>query len=524
MYTGLCIAGCMILSSGYCKIRPYSHGLNVFSADASKRIVEMPANPNATPEARALLALIYSISGKYTLTGQHNFPASGSRNSRFAAWYGGQTPVIWSTDMGFAREGDKDSYLSRPQIVKEAIRQHRMGSLVTICWHAVPPTADEPVTFQPAGPHHPDSLASVQGQLTDRQFQDLLTPGTSLYKKWAVQVDTIAFYLKQLQEAHVPVLWRPYHEMNGDWFWWGGRIGEFSTARLYRQLFDRMVHYHKLNNLIWVWNVDRPTTPVRKFSNFYPGNQYLDILSLDVYGSDFRQAYYDSLLALSKGKPVALGEVGNPPSPEVLRNQPRWAYWVIWAGMAQNLSRSQYRKLISVPEILSREDQTWLEISAPFRKACNLPPLPVEELYRPDFTGHWKLNEEESSFADAGAANVPYMLFIDHDEEVLRVQKLVLSEFEPHQLISEEYILDGTEQQTVFQNVPRITKAIWDKDSHGPVITSEVTFTMGEKKFTSQTNEMWNLSNDGNILTIRLTSTGFNGQKSHFVLIYSRID
>jgi len=121
-----------------------------------------PVNPNTTPEAKALLELFYRISGKYTLTGQHNYSNTKDRNSRFAAKYIGQTPVIWSTDMGFAKDGDTDSYLARPDIVKEAIRQHNKGSIITICWHAVPPTADEPVTFRPQGPVAPDSLASVQ--------------------------------------------------------------------------------------------------------------------------------------------------------------------------------------------------------------------------------------------------------------------------------------------------------------------------------------------------------------------------
>lgn len=158
-----------------------------------------PINPKATPEAKALLDLFYRISGKYTLTGQHNYPSSKDQNTRFAAKYIGKTPVIWSSDMGFAKAGDKDSYLSRPDIVKEAIRQHQKGSIITICWHAVPPTADEPVTFQPRRKMAPDSLASVQGRLLDEQFKDVLTPGTKLYKKWAAQVDSVAVYLKKLQ-------------------------------------------------------------------------------------------------------------------------------------------------------------------------------------------------------------------------------------------------------------------------------------------------------------------------------------
>ncbi len=167
------------------------------------------ANPNATPEAKALLEILHDISGEYILTGQHNFPNTKSRNSEFAEKYIGKTPVIFSTDFGFAKAGDKDSYLARNDIVNEAIKQHQAGSIISIMWHAVPPTANEPVVFRPGfGKSSSDSLASVQGQLLDQQNKDLLTPGTKMYKHWCDQVDTIAYYLKRLQDAHVPVLWR----------------------------------------------------------------------------------------------------------------------------------------------------------------------------------------------------------------------------------------------------------------------------------------------------------------------------
>jgi len=89
-----------------------------------------PANPNATPEARALLKYIQGLSGKYILSGQHNYPATGDRNTLFAADYIGKTPVIWSQDFGFSAEGDKDSYKSRPAIIEEAIRQHKKEPLL----------------------------------------------------------------------------------------------------------------------------------------------------------------------------------------------------------------------------------------------------------------------------------------------------------------------------------------------------------------------------------------------------------
>ena len=285
-----------------------------------------PVTPDASPEVRALLQVLQDLSGKYTLTGQHNYPNTKSRNSEFAARYTGKTPALFGSDWGHAKAGDSDSYLARPDIVQEAIRQNQLGSVVTICWHAVPPTADEPITFRQMPDSDPKKLTSVQGKLLDDQFKDVLTPGTALYQKWCAQVDAIAVFLKQLDAAHVPVLWRPYHEMNGDWFWWGGRTGQYSTIALYRQLFDRLVNHHHLTNLIWVWSVDRVSRPGMEHAKYFPGIDFVDILALDVYGNDFAQSYYDSLVGLAQGKPVTLAEVGNPPAPEVFQRQPKWIY------------------------------------------------------------------------------------------------------------------------------------------------------------------------------------------------------
>jgi mannan endo-1,4-beta-mannosidase len=507
------------------KNRSFSAGLLtaiLVISSFSTLLAQSTVNPNATPEARALLDLYYRISGKYTLTGQHNYPSTRDLNSRFAFDYIGQTPVIWSSDMGFAKDGDKDSYLARPEIVKEAIRQHNKGSIITLCWHAVPPTATEPVTFQPRRKMAPDSLNSVQGQLTDPQFIDVLTPGTKLYNSWAAQVDTIAVYLKKLQDAHVPVLWRPYHEMNGDWFWWGGRTGAQGTAALYRQLYDRMVNYHKLNNLVWVWNVDRPSTPVRKFSNFYPGNQYLDILSLDVYGSDFNQAYYDSLISLSKGKPVLFGEVGNPPVISVFEHQPKWASWVIWAGMVRNLTKTQYQEIYNDPRMLSREDPAYWEVIAPLRKACGLSPLPLKDKYPVNFSGHWVFNEDRSELGNGGAGNVPGVIDIDQDDELLHVKKLMVSEWNEDEIRNEEVNLDGTEIRSEVFNSPRVSKAGWDEESKSIQINSLVKFSRGGQDREMKSKEAWSLEDGGKILKMKQTSSNFNGGENTVVLVFEK--
>ena len=333
----------------------------------------VPVTPNASPEARALLKFIASLSGQHTMTGQHNFPNTKDTSTLSAARAYGKVPVIFGQDFGFAAPGDKDAVAARPDIIAEVKRQFAQGSIIALCWHAVPPTADEPVTFQPRRGATNQNLASVQGRLTDQQWHDVITPGTELNKKWCAQVDVIAGYLKQLQAAHIPVLWRPYHEMNGDWFWWGGRVGDNGTKVLYRQIFDRFVNVHHLNNLVWIWSVDRPARADRQFVDYNPGTNYFDIAALDVYGSDFKQSYYDDLLAQAAGKPITLAEVGPPPTLAVLAQQPCWTWWMTWAGNVRHSDAVQ--ALFDDPRSFSLSDPEFIQAFAPTRAAYGLPPL-----------------------------------------------------------------------------------------------------------------------------------------------------
>lgn len=479
-----------------------------------------PVTPNASPEARALLDLYYRISGNYTLTGQHNFPNSKNRNTRFALEFTGHTPVIWSSDFGFSKKGDKDCYLARPDIVREAIRQHKKGSLITLCWHAVPPTANEPVTFQTQGKPDPENLASVQGQLTNEQYKELLTPGTKLYNHWAAQVDTIAGYLKQLQDAKVPVLWRPCHEMNGNWFWWGGRVGENSTVDIYCQLFDRLVNYHKLNNLVWVWNVDRPSTPIRQFSNFYPGNKFLDIVSVDIYGSDYNQAYYDSLKVLSKDKPMLFGEVGNPPNLDVFKTQPNWTSWVIWAGMTRNTSKKQYQELYNSERMLSLESKAYWIVSAPYRKACGLPVLPIKPKYTVNYSGQWTFSEANSNFGNANMGNMPATLDIDQDEDLVFVRKFIKGEYGDDRLAYQDFYLDGSPVVTETDNSPQTSTATWDEKTKSIKVITTIKRTRDGKSVDSKSSEEWQLTEGGKEL--KIVQTGFNnrGEQSSSTLVY----
>ena len=479
-----------------------------------------PVTPNASPEVRAVLQMLHDISGHYTLTGQHNYPNTRSRNSEFAARYIGKTPAVFASDWGFAKAGDTDSYLARPDIVQEAIRQHQRGSLVAMCWHAVPPTADEPVTFRPLPGSDPNKLASVQGRLTDEQFKDLLTPGTPLYEHWCAQVDAIAVFLKQLQEAHVPVLWRPYHEMNGDWFWWGGRTGEYSTAALYRQIFDRLVNHHHLTNLIWVWSMDRVHNPQMEHAKYFPGIAYVDVLALDVYANDFALSYYDSLVALSQGKPLALDEVGSPPPPEILQQQPRWVYYGIWSGMVRNTPRKQYDVVMHDPRILSLEDPAYASVMAPYRKACGLPPLHFEPAPA-DFSGSWVLNEEKSTLGKMGAGLAPARLEVVQHGNDLTIRTTRVLEYADDQVTEEKLTLDGAESKSQFMNSPRVTTARLSADGRQLKTDSTVSLVWGPPGSKMTVTDIWQLGAHGDELSIQRSSASFMGQQN-MTLVFAR--
>jgi mannan endo-1,4-beta-mannosidase len=361
-----------------------------------------PVTPGAAPEAVELLNFLHGISGRHILTGQHNHPANNDTNTMEAARAWGKTPAIFGKDWGFAKKGDMDSAFVRQDVVDEIIDKYKNGSLIVICWHEAPPTADEPVAFSPrrgAGRLRLfKNLDTVQGHLTDTQYRDLLTPGTALHEHWCAQVDAIVPYLKQLQDAHVPVLWRPFHEMNGQWFWWGGRSrlltapdsykmpgaarmrimssGDYSTAALYKMMFDRLVNHHRLKNLIWVWNVDRPEGTTLTFKECWPGPEYVDVVSFDCYRV-FKPSYYKGILELANGKPVALAEVGGNISLDVLKQQPKWAWWMVWSGMGlKGESAQRLKAIVDDPISWSLSDPDYRKAIAPIRAASGLPSEP----------------------------------------------------------------------------------------------------------------------------------------------------
>jgi mannan endo-1,4-beta-mannosidase len=299
-----------------------------------------PVNHETSPEAQNLLNYLYRINGKYMLAGEHG---GGNHFLDSAKAITGKYPALWGSD--FIWSGSKDI---GQRVVNEAIEKYKKGYIVTLMWHQGRPIDNPPFGWK----------ESIQAKLTDEQWNELITPNTDLNKKWLAQIDVVASYLKQLQAANVPVLWRPYHEMNGVWFWWGNRPGKDGIAKLWKMMYDRYVNYHHLNNLLWVWGAngprDIPEDEAYPYKDFYPGAKYVDILGADVYHSDYEQKDYNDLLKLANGKIIALSEVGELPKPEILKAQPMWAWFMVWTDFLWNNNpRALVKEIYTRPETIT---------------------------------------------------------------------------------------------------------------------------------------------------------------------------
>ncbi|WP_129842021.1 glycosyl hydrolase [Streptomyces sp. RFCAC02] len=274
--------------------------------------------PDATQAAQALLDLLHRVTGRTTLSGMHNQPVHGSAWTERVTRITGLAPAVWGQEIGFSAPGTLDGTDRREANADEAIARARDGAVITYTWHAVCPPDDEPVPFR----------GGIIRDLSTGEFDAILEPGSPLHTRWCAQVDAAAAVLRRLADADVPVLWRPYHEMNGDWFWWCGRPDHLKA--LWRQLFDRLVHHHGLRNLVWVWSPNAAYDSAGPFAPYYPGHDVVDVLAMDTYGGHYEREHYDALRALADGRPIGLGEIGDLPPAGVLADQPDWTWFMAW--------------------------------------------------------------------------------------------------------------------------------------------------------------------------------------------------
>jgi mannan endo-1,4-beta-mannosidase len=258
-----------------------------------------------------------ATAGRFVVSGQHNKePASlPGQYTQQVKDITGQYPGLWGGDLMF-RAPD---VAARQRVVDQATQEWANGSLVTLTWHVCTPTGATTCEFD----------GGVKTGVTPEQFRQIVTEGTGLNGAWKRRLDEVVPYLRQLKDAGVPVLFRPLHEMNETWPWWGGRPGPDGGARLFRLTRDHLAA-QGLDNLIWVWNVQ--DNPAGNWAAYYPGHDYVDVVSLDVwYKAHPSVGDYQQIQTIAQGKPIAIAEMGKVPTASLLDGQPRWSYFMVWS-------------------------------------------------------------------------------------------------------------------------------------------------------------------------------------------------
>ena len=236
-----------------------------------------------------------------------------------AEWLFAQTgryPAL--TGLDFMNHTRNYSWYDKSVVVNEARNWYNRNGLVAICWHWRDPSrATE--EFYTSGTSFDISKIT---ETTSAEYQAMLS-----------DIDIIAGYLKQLNADKIPVLFRPLHEASGRWFWWGAKGPEPCKA-LWRLMFDRLVNYHGLKNLIWVWTTDAAPDNLE----WYPGDEYVDILGADIYAADgdfsSQLLTYDAIKEKFGGrKLVTLSENGPVPDPErLMADGAHWSWFMPWYG------------------------------------------------------------------------------------------------------------------------------------------------------------------------------------------------
>ena len=167
--------------------------------------------------------------------------------------------------------------------------------------------------------------------------------GTAEYTLIIRDIDAVAAQLKKFQTANVPVLFRPLHEAGGGWFWWGAK-GGIPCKQLYAIIYDRIMNYHQIHNLIWVWST--PET------DWYPGNSTVDIVGHDSYPGDFnygtQKNTFDRYYKLTNGeKLVTMSENGPIPDPDAcLDYDSPWSFFMSWGDLVLKQNSEAHLKAV----------------------------------------------------------------------------------------------------------------------------------------------------------------------------------
>ncbi len=298
------------------------------------------SDPNATAEAQGLMNYMADMYGEYIVSGQQETYGGGHNGNyewEFDYLYDltGEYPAIRGFDfMNYnSLYGWDDGTTER---VIDWVNEK--GGIATASWHINVP---KDMSSYNVG-DKVDWSNATYSTTTDFSPTKILTDKTSKeYLYFMDAVDLLATELKQLQDAGVPLLFRPFHEAegaggeSGSWFWWG-KDGSTTYKALWQLLYKTLTEDYGLHNLVWEFN----SYTYGKSFNWYPGNDYVDIVGYDKYNASANNpnesaisSTFNSLVEMYNkyGKMIALTECDTIPSIENMTGENAyWLYFCPW--------------------------------------------------------------------------------------------------------------------------------------------------------------------------------------------------
>ncbi|MCL2628341.1 MAG: glycoside hydrolase family 26 protein [Oscillospiraceae bacterium] len=282
----------------------------------------LPCNKNASPEAKKTLQYLADLRGKGILMGQHT-QTMAQEELEYIREVTGKEPALcgfellaYSPNIDYKNSSDEclTEVKENKNTLDKAWEWASRGGLITFTWH----------WYSPLG----GSDKAFYQRYTDFDARRVLVDDTPEREAFLSDIGVMADLLRPFCEKKVPILWRPFHEAEGEWFWWGSR-GPETAKGLYRLMFERFTNLYELNNLIWVWN-----SPL---AEGYVGDDVCDIISRDIYlpkltHSDYKEQY-DELIKITKTKKItALGETGPIPDVDKLsKTGIPWTWFMTWS-------------------------------------------------------------------------------------------------------------------------------------------------------------------------------------------------
>jgi mannan endo-1,4-beta-mannosidase len=217
----------------------------------------------------------------------------------------GDHPAIFGWDIGDIGNTHNLDGVPFDSIKVYIKRVHSRGGINTISWHARNPATNL------------DAWKTADIDI------ELLLPGGKNHHLLKNKLDEVAAFFSELRDSNnkpIPLIFRPWHEMDGAWFWWGSKSANPEQfIKLFRFTVDYLKNEHKLDNLLFAYSPDRNYSSPKEYLERYPGDDYIDILGVDNYG-DFTANRLDNVvkkliivvdLATEKDKIAAFTETGS---------------------------------------------------------------------------------------------------------------------------------------------------------------------------------------------------------------------